>query len=56
MAEQLTAGQRMIAGARQALAFTNGENNAGVVHVPEEIDPARIRTKIKMRGSRSMPF
>ena len=34
MAKKLTAGQRMIASAKQALAFAQGENNACVVHIP----------------------
>ena len=51
MAKKLTAGQRIIASAKQALAFAQGENNAGVVHIPREIDTARIRKKIKMSQS-----
>ena len=51
MAKKLTAGQRMIASARQALAFAQGENRGGVVHIPDEIDTARIRKKIKMSQS-----
>ena len=51
MAKKLTAGQRMIASAKQALAFAQGENNACVVHIPDEIDTARIRKKIKMSQS-----
>ena len=51
MARKMTAGQRMIASARQALAFAQGENNAGVVHIPRDIDTARIRRKIKMSQS-----
>jgi len=47
-----TAGQRMIASAKQALAFAKGENNAGVVHIPDEISTARIRKKINMSQSR----
>ncbi len=47
-----TAGQRMIASAKQALAFTKGENNAAVVHIPYEIDTARIRRKINMSQNR----
>jgi putative transcriptional regulator len=47
-----TAGQRMIASAKQALAFAKGENNAAVVHIPDEIDTARIRRKIHMSQSR----
>ena len=51
MARKLTAGQRMIASAREALAFARGENNACVVHIPDQIDAARIRRKIKMSQS-----
>jgi putative transcriptional regulator len=47
-----TAGQRMIASAKQALAFAKGESNAGVVHIPHEIDTARIRRKINLSQSR----
>jgi putative transcriptional regulator len=50
-AEKLTAGQRMIASARQALAFAHGEDIACVVHIPAEIDAARIRRKIKLSQS-----
>ena len=46
-----TAGQRMIASAKQALAFARGETNPGAVHIPEEIDTARIRAKIRMSQS-----
>ena len=46
-----TAGQRMIASAKQALAFAKGEANAGAVHIPDEIDTARIRRKIHMSQS-----
>ena len=51
MAKKPTAGQRMIASAKQALAFANGENSACVVHIPEEINTARIRKKINMSQS-----
>jgi putative transcriptional regulator len=51
MAKELTAEQRMIASAKQALAFAHGENNACVVHIPDEINTARIRKKIKMSQS-----
>jgi len=47
-----TAGQHMIASAKQALAFAKGEDNACVVHIPDEIDTARIRRKIHMSQSR----
>jgi putative transcriptional regulator len=46
-----TAGQRMIASAKQALAFAKGENNACVVHIPDEINTARIRRKIHLSQS-----
>ena len=49
-----TAGERMIAGARQALAFARGEKDHGcIVHTPEEI-AARVR---RIYGRRkSNPF
>jgi putative transcriptional regulator len=43
-----TPGQRMIASAKQALAFAEGKDNGCVVHIPNEIDAARIREKAKM--------
>ena len=46
-----TAGQRMIASAKEALAFAKGETNAGAVHIPDEIDTARIRRRIHMSQS-----
>jgi len=46
-----TAGERMIASAKEALAFAKGETNAGAVHIPDEIDIARIRKKIHMSQS-----
>ena len=51
MTEKQTAGQRMIASAKQALAFAQGENDNCVVHIPEEVDVARIREKINMSQS-----
>ena len=41
----------MIASAKQALAFAKGEANAAAVHIPDEIDTARIRGKIHMSQS-----
>jgi putative transcriptional regulator len=42
-----TAGERMIKGAREALAFAKGEKTHGcTVHVPEEINVRRIRKKV----------
>jgi putative transcriptional regulator len=41
-------GQRMIASAKQALAFAEGEDNGCIVHIPDEIDVARIRGKVNM--------
>lgn len=46
MAKKQTAGQRMIASAKQALAFAEGESTGCVVHIPDEIDVARIRKKV----------
>jgi putative transcriptional regulator len=51
MTEKQTAGQRMIASAKQALTFSQGENDDCVVHIPNEIDTARIREKINMSQS-----
>ncbi len=50
--KKTTAGERMIASARQALAFARGQDTAGVVHIPDDIDTARIRAKIGMSQSR----
>ena len=52
MTKKLTAGQRMIASAKEALAFANGKDNGCVVHIPDEIDTARIRAKIGMSQGR----
>jgi putative transcriptional regulator len=52
MANKLSPGQRMIASAKQALAFAEGEDNGCVVHIPEEIDVARIRGKVSMSQRR----
>ena len=44
-----TAGERMIEGARQALAFAKGGDDHGcLVHVPAEIDVKAIRAKISL--------
>lgn len=51
MTKEPTAGQRMIASAKQALAFVQGEENGCVVHIPDKIDTARIRKKINMSQS-----
>ena len=51
MTEKPTAGQRMIASAKEALAFADGEDNGSVAHIPEEIDTARIRKKINLSQS-----
>lgn len=47
--KNLTAGERMIASAKQALAFARGEKDHGcVVHIPKEIDVKAIREKVDM--------
>lgn len=51
MTERQTAGQRIIASAKEALAFAQGENDNCVVHVPDELDTARIRKKVNMSQS-----
>lgn len=44
-----TAGERMIASAKQALAFAKGEEGHGcIVHVPDTIDVKAIRKKVEM--------
>jgi putative transcriptional regulator len=44
-----TAGERMIAGAKEALAFAKGRQNHGCeVHVPNHIDVKAIREKISL--------
>lgn len=46
------AGSRMIASARQALAFAQGDTGNGcVAHVPDTIDVRRIREKIHLTQS-----
>jgi putative transcriptional regulator len=47
-ANKQTPGQRMIASAKQALAFAEGEDNGCIVRIPDEIDVARIRGKVNM--------
>jgi len=52
-----TAGQRMIEGARQALAFAEGKENHGCeVRVPDDIDVKTIREKISDRRVPSDPL
>lgn len=47
-----TAGERMIASAKQALAFAKGEENQGcIVHIPEAIDVKALREKVDMSQS-----
>lgn len=51
MIKEETVGQQMIASAKQALGFLQGEDNGCVVHIPDEIDTARIRKKNNMSQS-----
>ncbi len=44
-------GQSLIDSVNEALAFARGEDNGCVVHIPPEIDTARIREKIGMSQS-----
>jgi putative transcriptional regulator len=47
--KKLTAGQRMIESATQALAFARGCDDHGfAVHVPDEIDVKAIRQRISL--------
>jgi len=41
MTEKQTARQCMIASAKEALAFAQGENDNCVVHIPEEVDAGK---------------
>jgi putative transcriptional regulator len=50
--KKMTAGERMIQGAREALAFAQGDADHGCeVHVPQEIDVKAIREKIALSQS-----
>ncbi len=46
-----SAGRRMIVSAKKALAWVNGKPHRSVIHVPHEIDVARIRKKVGMSQS-----
>jgi len=49
MKKKLTAGERMIESARQALVFASGESGHGCdVHVPADVDVKAIREKIAL--------
>jgi putative transcriptional regulator len=50
--EKPSPGQRMIASAKQALAFAQAKADDGVVvHIPDDIDVRRIRQKVQMSQS-----
>jgi putative transcriptional regulator len=51
MTKQQTAGQRIIASAKEALTFAQGDDNGCVVHASKAMDAVRIRKKIKMSQS-----
>jgi putative transcriptional regulator len=40
--------EQIMAGARDALAFANGERDGFVVHIPPEIDVKAIRQRLKL--------
>ncbi|MGH7123157.1 MAG: helix-turn-helix domain-containing protein [Stellaceae bacterium] len=40
------AGQRILQGARQALAYAKGERDSFVAHVPKDVDVAAIRKRL----------
>lgn len=46
-----SAGRRMIVSAKKTLEWVNGKDHRSVVHVPHEIDVARIRKKVGMSQS-----
>lgn len=41
-------GESMMKGMQEALSFAKGEDTEAVVHIPDDIDVARIRKKLKM--------
>ncbi|HEX4890417.1 MAG TPA: type II toxin-antitoxin system MqsA family antitoxin [Alphaproteobacteria bacterium] len=50
--KKTTPGQRILASARQALAFAEGEKDHGcAVHIPDDIDVQNIRKKVQMSQS-----
>jgi putative transcriptional regulator len=48
MSKKQTPGERMIASARQALAYAEGADNGCVVHFPAVADVVRIRKRVNM--------
>jgi putative transcriptional regulator len=42
------AGESLLRGAEQALAFAKGARNGCVVHVPDDVDVAKIRKSMKL--------
>jgi putative transcriptional regulator len=48
MTKKLTASERILVSAKQALAFAEGADNGCVVHIPDEINVARIRKNANM--------
>jgi putative transcriptional regulator len=51
MAKKITAGQRIIASAKEAIAFGSGKNNGCIIHLPKRINVTNIRKKVKMTQS-----
>jgi len=45
MTKKQTPGQRLIASAKEALAFAEGADNGCAVHIPDDFNVARIRKK-----------
>lgn len=41
-------GESMIRGMQEALDFAQGKDTEAIAHIPENIDVARIRSKMKM--------
>jgi putative transcriptional regulator len=46
------AGESILRGAKQALAFTKGEEVDAIVHIPESIDVKGIRKRLGMSQAR----
>ncbi|HEU5406194.1 MAG TPA: helix-turn-helix domain-containing protein [Nitrospira sp.] len=47
----ITPGRRMIASAKKALEWVEGKGSGSVVHIPAEIDVARIRKNVGLSQS-----
>jgi putative transcriptional regulator len=51
MVEMSNAGESILRGARQALAYAKGAREGFIAHVPEEVDVATIRRRLGLSQS-----